>query len=137
MKITLDTIKKILNHKNIIIKSRVYGHNTINRYKLETDLTIELSNNLVITIPNGYEWDLASVPRFLQVLFPTDSDAELAFLIHDYLYENRIISKEFADNEMLIWSSVLNGTKKKSIRNLDNKLRYLAVKWFGRKQWND
>lgn len=136
MIVTLSNVKSFYPLENPIIKSRIYGHNTINKYRLESGIKIELSNKYIVIIPKGYEWDLASVPRLLQALFPPDSDAELAFLIHDYLYENRIISKEFADNEMFMWSKVLNGTKKTSLRNLDNKLRYLAVKWFGRKQWN-
>lgn len=136
MILTLKNINTIYKTKNPIIKSRVFGHNTINEYRLETDLTIELSNKQVICIEKGYVWDLASVPRFLWWLMPPDSDAEIAFLIHDYLYENRIISKEFADKEMLIWSIVLNGRKLLSLRNIDNSLRYYAVKWFGRKAWN-
>ena len=135
MIITLAKIKRLYPCGNPIIKSRVFGHNTINKYRLEVDLKIELSNKLVICIPKGYVWDLASTPRFLWWLFPPDSDAELAFLIHDYLYENRIISREFADREMLVWSIVLNGRKSLSLRNIDNSLRYYAVKWFGRKAW--
>lgn len=137
MIITLSKIKQLYPWENPIIKSRVYGRNTINQYRLEVDLAIELSNKLVICVPKGYVWDLASVPRILWWLFPPDSDAELAFLIHDYLYENRIISKEFADNEMLLWSKVLNGRKFISLRNIDNSLRYYAVKWFGKKAWNN
>lgn len=136
MILTLKNTKAAFEIDNHVIKSRVFGSNTKNTYKVCREIKVELSNKQVICIPKGYVWDLASVPRILWWLFPPDSDAELAFLIHDYLYENRIIGKEFADNEMLIWSIALNGRKNVSLRNIDNKARYLAVKWFGHKAWN-
>jgi hypothetical protein len=137
MIITLQNILTTLKRENPVKKSRVYGRNTKSEYLLLETLEIELSNKYVIVIPRGYIWDLASVPRGLWWLFPPDSDAELAFLIHDYLYENRIGSRSFADNEMLIWSSKLSGRSKTSLRNIDNKMRYLAVKWFGKRAWNN
>lgn len=136
MILTIKNILEIIRRENPIKKSRVFGSNTINEYTLLETLEIELSNKYIILIPKGYVWDLASVPRFLWWLFPPDSDSELAFLIHDYLYENRIINRDFADKEMLIWSKKLSGTQNTSVRNIDNTMRYLAVKWFGTKAWN-
>lgn len=135
---TLENIKyEILNNGNPVVKRRVFGKNTINAYRLEKELFVKLSNGIVLMFPENYEWDLASTPRFLWHLFPPDSDAELAFLIHDFLYENQIESREFADKEMLKWSKVLNGTNKISLRNFDNYARYYAVRWFGKKAWNN
>lgn len=139
--ITLNNIKNILNTlDNPVKKSRVYGSNNINTYILLEDLKIELSNKQTILIPKRYIWDLASVPRFLWALVPPDSDAELSFVIHDYLYQHHVelnITFEFANTEMLIWSKVTNGTSSKiSIRNLDNYARYYAVKFFGRGVFN-
>jgi hypothetical protein len=137
MIITLENIIGLLKRENPVKKSRVYGRNTINQYILLETLEIELSNKYIVVIPKGYIWDLASVPRLLWWLFPTDSDAELSFLIHDYLYENRIGNRNFADSEMLIWSSKLSGRSKTSLRNIDNKTRYMAVKWFGQRAWKN
>jgi hypothetical protein len=138
MIVTLDNILGYLKRgENPVKKSRVFGNNTINQYKLLETLEIELSNKLIIVIPKNYVWDLASVPRFLWSLVPPDSDAEIAFLIHDYLYENKIVSRKFADNEMMIWSKKTNGTVNVSIKNIDNKVRYYGVKWFGRKAWDN
>lgn len=136
MILTIKNILEIIRRENPVKKSRIFGSNTINKYVLLETIEIELSNKYVILIPKGYVWDLASVPRFLWWLFPPDSDSELAFLIHDYLYENRIINRDFADKEMLIWSKKLSGTQNTSVRNIDNTMRYLAVKWFGTKAWN-
>lgn len=136
MIITIKNILEVIRRENPVKKSRVFGSNTINKYVLLETIEIELSNKYIILIPKGYVWDLASVPRFLWWLFPPDSDSELAFLIHDYLYENRIINRNFADKEMFIWSTKLGGTRNTSIRNADNVLRYLAVKYFGKSAWD-
>lgn len=135
--ITLENIVQKLKSKNPVKKSRVYGTNKISHYKLIDELTIKLSNNLVITIPKGFQWDLASVPKFLWNIIVPDNDAEIAYLIHDYLYRTQSLPKKEADTEMYIWASITNGTVSYfSTRNLDNKLRYLGVKWFGAKSYN-
>ena len=132
------TFKNCVNHLKTfgIPKKRQYGNNNINQYMLLVDVEIELSNGEMIKIPKGYVWDLASVPRFLWAICPPDSDAELAFLIHDFLYENKINSRKWADKEMLLWSKQTNGTNKISIRNIDNYVRYYAVRIAGKKAWN-
>ena len=119
-----------------IPKVRVFGNNNINSYRLLIDLSIELSDGRLITIPKGYIWDLASVPRILWAICPPDSDAELAFLIHDFLYENQINSRKWADIEMLRWSRETNGTKNLSLKNIDNIVRYWAVRIGGKKAWD-
>ena len=135
MIITLDNCVEIFKQENPIKKSRVYGRNNINQYKLLEDVAIKLSFGDVIKIPKGYIWDLASVPRLLWAIVPPDSDAELAFLLHDFLYEYRLYPKKVCDNEMKVFSKELNGTKGISLRNVDNNIRYYAVKWFGKKAY--
>jgi hypothetical protein len=121
---------------NPIQRSRVFGCNTVNRYVLLNDIKVCLSNNEIITIPNGYVWDLSSVPRLFWSICAPDGDFELASLIHDYLYENKM-GKAFADKEMLKWSLLLYGTKGISIKNIDCYVRYYAVKYFGGKKYKD
>jgi len=141
MVFNLSNIKAYTQIENPIKESRVYGKNNINNYKLLQNVCVRLSDSRIITIPKGYVWDLASVPRWLWSLVPPDSDAELAFLIHDYLYENHLwlkYTKEFCDNEMRIWAKELNGTSNKySLRNIDNSIRYYAVRLFGKKVFNN
>lgn len=134
MIITLKNVRDYFK-KNGIVRQRVYGHNNVNKYRLLKTVNVKLSDGNIIVIPEGYEWDLASVPRLLWGIVPPDSDAELAFLIHDYLYENQINSRKWADAEMLQWSIVTNGTQKWSIRNVDNYIRYWAVRLGGQKAW--
>jgi hypothetical protein len=130
--ITLENVKHQFTIKNPIIKSRVYGKNTINKYTLYKSIDIKLSTGMIITIPKGFKWDLASVPRFLWWLMSPDVDSEIAYLIHDYLYINKIGDRKFADKEMYVWAKVTNSTTNKlSARNIDNWLRYIAVRIFG------
>jgi hypothetical protein len=132
MIITLDNIESILQQKNPIIKSRVWGKNQINRYTLEKNLSIKLSEGTLITVPKGFEWDLASVPRFLWWLMSPDVDSEIAYLIHDYLYVNQTLPRKECDLEMYKWAKATNYTKNKlSARNIDNWLRWKAVVFFG------
>lgn len=121
-----------------VVRRRVVGSNSKIYYKLEVGLTIELSNKDIIVIPDGFIWDLSSVPRFLWGLLPPDGDFELASLIHDFLYKTPALgySRKFSDDEMLIWSKAVSGTQNKwSFRNLDNQLRYIAVRIFGNIIW--
>lgn len=135
--ITLDNIRELQKEFSVIHSVRVHGHNTKPLYSLLKALTIELSDKSVITIPEGFVWDLSSVPRFLWGLLPPDGDFSLATIIHDYLYITKIKSRKFADKEMLIWSKVVSGTNNKiSIRNFDNQIRYIAVRAFGWLVWN-
>ena len=135
--ITLENIKERLESGfNPIAKIRQYGNNNVNQYKLVYGLNIQLSSGQYIWIPKGYIWDLASVPRIFQSIVPTDNDAEIAYLIHDFLYEYKIGTREFADKEMLRWAKVTNGTNKISIRNIDNYIRYYAVRLCGGKIYN-
>lgn len=132
MILTINNVKEVFTKKNPIIKSRVYGKNTINKYTLINAISIQLTDGKVITIPKGFEWDLASVPRFLWWLMSPDVDSEIAYLIHDYLYINQTLPRKEADLEMYKWAVVTNGTRKKlTARNIDNWLRWKAVVLFG------
>ena len=133
---SLENIKYHVINNNPIKMQRVYGNNSINNYELLQDVTFKLSNGTVIIIPNGYKWDLSSVPRFLWWLLPPDGDFQVGALIHDYLYEYNMVNRKFADLEMYKWSSAVSGTSKKSIRNIDNKIRLWGVRLFGWYVWN-
>lgn len=133
---TLENIynQSIIN--NPVKYSRIINGTSWNRYVLENDITIKLSNNDVITIPKGFKYDLSSSPRFLWSILPPDGDFAIGALIHDYLYENKLYTRKFNDLEMLKWSRVMNGTRKISLRNIDNYTRYYGVRLFGWFVWN-
>ena len=141
--IKLNNIKEIQSEtgESVIHRVRVVGYNTVPRYRLLNDLNIELSSGERIIIPKSFQWDLSSIPRFLWAVMPTDSDAEISVILHDFLYINKPFGsgerdRWFADWEMYKWSVVTNGTRNTwSLRNLDNLTRYLGVVIFGWWVW--
>ena len=133
---TLENIynQSIIN--NPVKYSRIINGTSWNRYVLEQEIKVKLSNNDIITIPKGFKYDLSSSPRFLWSILPPDGDFAIGALIHDYLYENKLYTRKFNDLEMLRWSIVMNGTRKISLRNIDNYTRYYGVRLFGWFVWN-
>ena len=147
--ITLDNVNQLQKEYSLISKTKIRGNNSKPRYRLDVTLEIQLSNGMNIEIPKGFEWDLSTVPRFAWGLLAPDGDFELAYLIHDYLWINKEemfthfdyydlnFNQKFTDDEMLKWSKVTNGTKNISLRNIDNYIRYYAVRLFGWLVWNE
>lgn len=137
---SLSNINNYQDKFSIIKKSRVIGTNNKTTYTLLESLSIELSNGDIINISEGFEWDGSSTPRLFWSIVPPEGDFELGALIHDYLYVNKkkfSYSRKFADTEMLLWSKKVSGTTKASIRNIDNYIRYYAVRIFGGLVWKD
>lgn len=136
--ITLENCREELEKGGVIQRERLYSSSDKwKEYKLLKDVNIKLSNGDTIKIPKNFEWDLSSVPKVLWSIMSPDGDFEIAALIHDYLYTENYLSREFADKEMYKWSIVSNGTDKISFKNIDNWLRYIGVKFFGNKAWKD
>ena len=80
----------------------------------------------VIVIPAGTVTDLASVPRVLWVVFPPHGRYAKAAIIHDYLYEHGIETKEYADKVFLEAMETLG------VPRIQRTLMYWAVRLFGR-----
>lgn len=94
------------------------------------DYTFTLTDEKVITVPKGFEWDLSSVPRILWFLFPPYGKFIKGSLIHDYLYRVKgYRTRRFADKQMLYFSNKFNKNK------LDNYIRYYSVRLFGWKNY--
>jgi len=56
-------------------------------------------------------------------------------IIH-FEYYGMNFNQKFTDDEMLKWVKVTNGTKKISIRNIDNYTRYYSVRLLGWLVWD-
>ena len=82
-------------------------------YNVISDFKIKLSNGDTAIIPKGYWTDFASIPRILTIIFPKYGHHQVAFLIHDYLYNFKgyktkkgveradiYVDRKFADKEM-------------------------------------
>jgi len=140
--VDIDNIKSLLK-LGLIKINLVYPITKSSHFRIENNLSITLSDGSAIIIPKGFEFDGSSAPRFLWWFFPSYGNFFFAAVVHDYLYHIKYLSeeigvnlaKEFADKEMLTWSNLLNDSN--FGKRIDNKLRYLAVKWFGKKQYLD
>lgn len=79
----------------------IYSHTTVginNRRVLDQAV---IRNEC--TIPVGFEWDGASVPRAFWFIMPKFGENSVAFLMHDYLYSvgaPSFISRKDADRIM-------------------------------------
>lgn len=114
---------------DIICRSHYREQQKPHRWVLEQDVTIKLSTDIEITIPQGFVTDFASVPRLLWGVIIPVGRHNLAVLIHDWLYDNKHISRSFADKEMLYW------LKKTGCSSLKSYAMYLAVRLGGRSWW--
>jgi len=100
------------------------------------DLEFTLRDGSKITVPAGFETDLCSVPPILSGFMRPYPSTVKAYILHDFLYVNDIrrtemgdkANKKWCDEEMLHQANLINPNMK-----LDNKLRFLAVKYFGKK----
>lgn len=134
--ITLTNCREKLEEGGVIQRERLYwSKEKWKQYRLLKSVHIELSNGDRIVIRKGFEWDLSSSPRIVWSLLPPDGDFEIASLIHDWIYQKGYSNRRFADKEMYLWSKASNGTQKVSLKNIDNKIRYFAVRLFGWIVW--
>lgn len=83
----------------------------------------------IISVPEGFETDLASIPRGFWWILPPHGKYGKAAVIHDYCYRTACYDKKRSDEIFLEGMIVLNVKKWK--RNTI----YYAVKWFGGLAW--
>ena len=94
---------------------RVKGNKDLPRHwAILKDLDIQLSDGEVLTIPKGYIFDGASVPKMFWFIFPPIDKGVMGDLIHDRLWENKqeqlqkfdfnsYNARKFADAERMRW----------------------------------
>lgn len=82
------------------------------------------------TIPKGFVTNYGSVPQILQSFIPASGKATYAYVLHDWLYETGILSKDEADKLLrdLVIELGLSKIKAYSI--------YYGLKIGGFKAWN-
>jgi len=130
--VTKDTIIPFLMTDDLIIQSFVYSDKSAKYWKLQSGFTVELSNSKKVSIPKGYYYDMATVPKWLWSIVRPYNDGLFAFLVHDYLYvykDKHGMNRQECDKEMLYWLNITNSNK------FDNYLRYYVVRLFGWWVW--
>jgi hypothetical protein len=85
----------------------------------------------VISVPNGFVTDFASVPAALRPFFPKLGKYLQAAIVHDYLYWNQSCSKGQADRIFYY------AMKESRVGTLDKLAFFQAVDKVGKKAWKD
>jgi hypothetical protein len=83
-----------------------------------------------LTIPAGFETDLASVPRILWPFFPPYGFHLRAAIVHDYLYARRTIVDRGRADAIFLAIMLRYGVRPWRARAM-----YLAVRLFGAAAW--
>lgn len=91
----------------------------------------------VIKIPHGFQFDLASIPRFLWVIIPPFSLSIVAPLIHDYLYNQygKVENKTYTlkETDKLFYQLM----QREGVSYWKRKTAYFMVRAFGWLYWYD
>lgn len=98
-------------------------------YVLNQDLVFTSKKYGVVTVPRGFKTDLASVPRIVTPLFPTDGKYLEASVVHDYYYAFGIKTKKEADRLFR------DGMKVLGVSRWRRWTMYWMVRLFGRGQY--
>lgn len=120
LKININDNSIAQNQYNIVMQSSQYMFTTVK------DIELTLSNNDTITIPKGFNTDLASAPRFLWSIFRPYGNYTLAAIVHDYMYVIGYANKKFADREFYRIMKACNANRFKRL------LMYWGAILFGR-----
>lgn len=131
--LTLDNVVGELTKGDLIVQSYQYKSVHEKFWKIEKPIEVLLSNGEIITIPHGFVYDMATVPKWLWSVVRPFNDALMGTLIHDFLYIDKAshtMTRAQADAEYLKWNNTTNSNK------LDNYTRYIFVRAFGWAWWN-
>lgn len=82
-----------------------------------------------VTVPIGFETDLASVPRFFWRIFPKSGRWNRAAVVHDYLYKTGMVSRSIADSIFLEAMGILE------VGAISRYVMWAAVRSFGWCPW--
>lgn len=90
-------------------------------FKLKEPLTMS-----GVSVPVGFETDLASVPRFLWSILPPMGNYLEAAIVHDFMYRTSYKTKSYADNVFR------ENMKRYGVKKWKVKTMYFFVRLFGR-----
>ncbi len=88
-------------------------------------------NSFRLTIPRGFETDLASIPRWATPIVPKLGHHLQPAIVHDYMYVTKIGGVTKADADKLFYQSMLT----MGVRQTRALLMYAAVRAGGKGRW--
>jgi hypothetical protein len=111
-------------------KVELLPKSTRGRFKTLEPLSHQLINGRQLYVPKGTISNGASVPGLLWGIYSPYGTYTYPSVIHDYLYENNLYTREFADRQFLIDMGKCNTNK------FTKWLFYYVVRIFGEYNWN-
>lgn len=99
------------------------------KFVILKDFSVVTKDGEVITVPEGFTTDAASIPRLFWSFLPPLGRYTKAAVVHDYLYRTHLKTKEDAD-KIFLWLMEDLGVEK--VRRI---AMYYAVKLFGKKAY--
>ena len=134
----LENIRRESESENPLIYRYIFTSDRWNNHEIMREIRY-MTPSGVRVIPAGFKCDLASVPRFLWWWMPPFGRSAIAYVFHDDLYKSKRshkMTRKQCDRLMHAFAKAVNGTQSPSLRNVDIKLRYYAVRLFGWVVWN-
>ena len=100
------------------------------RFKIKVAIKHTLINGEEIIVPIDFISNGASVPKLLRGLFSQQGVYVMPAIIHDYLYDNQLYGREFADKQFLMDMGKVDTNK------VTKWLFYYIVRIFGKTNWD-
>ena len=101
-----------------------------NKFQLTAPLIYQVAPERVITVPEGFVTDLASIPRVFYISTPPIGNYDLAAVVHDFLYSAQITTRAQADG---LFRQAMQDC---GVGRYTRTKMYLAVRLFGGAIWD-
>lgn len=101
-----------------------------NLYELMEHYEATLINGQTIVIPKGFVTDGATIPWVIRFIFSQMGVYFAACMVHDYLYNTRMLGSRLLTDVQFLYDMVRSGMKKPKAE-----LFYFAVRIGGKKWW--
>lgn len=139
--IAMPVVRPVKSPKNIKWWQVLFGYTR--KWEVVEDYTLKHPVFAEITVPSGFVFDGASIPKIFRNLLSPTGALFVPGLIHDYAYRYhsiivlvdddgwiyREVTKEEADELFLDIANTINN------QGVINRIAYLAVHHFGGKAW--
>lgn len=86
---------------------------------------------MTITVPAGFQTDLASVPRWPVIFFLCGDTSNEAAIVHDYLYSTHMVPRDVADGVLS------EASRASGVPAWRASLMWAGVRLFGSSHWGN
>ena len=111
----------------------IMEHKSEDRWILKEEVEFHVGkypSDEVITVPEGFDTDLASIPKLFWNILPPHGKYGKAAVVHDYCYRTACYDRKKSDEIFL------DGMKVLKVAKLKRRIIYYAVRWFGKFAWD-